>query len=213
MAMPRQDFRMGIWYFSTDRASKVVATPAGSNARMDEVISFFIAAPLRHASEQTLQMMAGMWLMPNDTSSLSESEWIAVLHKQTPLEKFQCFQRLKCLWKIEIRQALPVPPPYLRELPQDPEVLRQMRPDLYNALFMQSGMFGHCPWDHNRLEQRAKSVPMRYRLPHAMHGAVPAAVVGQMRQVLGDMVQYARLLGADRTSGTASQRSLNRWRD
>ena len=149
-----QDFRMAIWYFSNDRARIFAATPPGSMERMAEVISFFSEATLRQGTEKTYQLMAAMCLMPTPhaTLDLPESEWNAVLHRLTPHEKTKFFKDLKLRWRKAMRPAGFTTSPTLQfprdlhELPQDPAALHEMRPDLYNALFMPSGMLGHCPW-------------------------------------------------------------------
>ena len=104
---------------------------------------------------------------PHATCDLPESEWNAVLHRLTPHEKNIFFKDLKLRWRNAMRPAGFTTSPTiqfprdLHELPQDPTALHEMRPDLYNALFMPSGMLGHCPWDPVRLQQMAESVPIR----------------------------------------------------
>ena len=195
--MGKQDCRMAIWYFSNDRARNVAATPPGSMERMAEVTSFSSEATLMQGTEKTYQLMAAMCLMPTPhaTSDLPESEWNAVLHSLTPQAKYKFLSDLKLSYRKAMKPATSLQSPRdLLELPQDPAVLHSMRPDLYNALFMPSGMLGHCPWDPVRLKQMAESVPMRsthvglkmhprtaIAVPaaaDAMHGPVPAAADG-----------------------------------
>ena len=131
--------------YITETMWKLLLDPnVASLAKLDVILNLLISLGARCPTEPTTKLVGSLVLLlsePHDKLQRMPYPLKQAFHRQTK-QRFQ-----------EISLNITRPPAHLTELPTDPASLKQLQPDLYNAVFEKEGPTSLCKIDMPTLVQ------------------------------------------------------------
>ena len=159
-----QNFTTIQHFLTAEVWARLLSDKMSASSKMETLLTEMVSLALRHPSEGTFQVMAGLYL--------ATSEGLSGGMKVAAHLKYSVLQSIKKGWRA---MAKPTPPTFVAELPATPDLFRKSFPGLYTEAFGE-GAPAPCPLDQMHLAALVASVPMRSR--SKMLGASVVPLVG-----------------------------------